>query len=60
VQVDASAGPLHVDDRLVTMEMAHPVRFDAAVRAAALSFLIPASATDAANPPDGPALRHTA
>ena len=60
VQVDASAGPLHVDDRLVTLETADPVRFEAAVRAAALSFLIPASATDAVNPPDGPALRHIA
>ena len=70
VRVEASGGLLHVDDKLVTFEKeggpaaalatAEPVHFDAAVRAAALSFLIPASATDAGNPPDGQALRHTA
>jgi diacylglycerol kinase family enzyme len=70
VQVNASRGPLHVDDRLITFANERPFagalaqadafRFDAAVRPAALSFLIPAFATDAGNPSDGPALRHTA
>ena len=59
VRVEASGELLHVDDKLVTFEKGHG-HFDAAVRAAALSFLIPASATDAGNPPDGQALRHTA